>query len=135
MRIPAIVGAAIGLVLSFSTALGQTGTVNPSKYISGCASATGTSGTVVIAAQGAGTLMLMTTITAANTGASASLMTIQSDPAGTPVTLWQTINPAGGGSNMEFPIGVVVPANKAVGFTAGTASTTQYVCMSGYKFP
>jgi hypothetical protein len=130
-----MLATAFGLALVCSTALAQTGTMNPSKYISGCASATGTSGTVVIAAQGAGTFIAMTTISSDNSGASASTMTIQSDPAGTPGTLWHTMNPAGGGSNMEFPIGVIVPANKAVGFTAGTASTTQTVCISGYKFP
>lgn len=135
MRIPALVGAVIGLLLSAPAALAQTGTSNPGKYISGCANTTGTGGTVVIAAQGPGVFLLLTTITAANTGASGSLITIQSDPAGSPVTLWQTIDPASGGSNMEFPIAVVAPPNKAVGFTAGTASTTQYVCMAGYKYP
>ncbi len=132
MRIPAIIGVVIGLVLSFSTALAQ---APPKQNLWGCANATGTSGTVVIAAQGAGELILISTISTANTGATASLVTIQSDPAGTPVTLWQTINPAGGGSNIPFDVAIVVPPNKAVGFTATSASTTQYVCIAGYKYP
>lgn len=105
---------------------------NKENFISGSNSATGTSGTSVISAQGAGVKIYITSISVANTGATSSLLTIQSDPAGTPVTLWQTISPAGGGSNFSFPVPLVVPANKAVGFTAGSSSTTQYVSISGY---
>jgi len=95
-------------------------------------SATGTSAVSVISAQGAGIKIYITSISTVNTGAAGSLVTIQSDPTGTPTTLWQMVNPSGGGSNITFPVPLVVPANKAVGFTAGTASTTQYVSLMGY---
>jgi len=104
----------------------------PELFISGTGSATGTSGTSVIAAQGASVKIYITAISVVNTGAAGSLVTIQIDPAGTPTTLWQMVNPSGGGSNITFPVPLVVTANKAVGFTAATASTTQYVSISGY---
>lgn len=109
--------------------------INPSQstLLSGCANATGTSGTSVISAVGAGIKIYITSISIANTGASTSLMTLQSDPTGSPATLWATISPTGGGSNITFPSPLVGGVNKAVGFTAGTASTTQSVCMSGYS--
>jgi hypothetical protein len=105
---------------------------------SACATATGTSGTSVQAAPGAGLRNYITNITTANVGGSAanSLITIQSDPAGTPTTLWYTVNAANSGSNLpSFNPALQPGVNKAVGFTAGASSTTQYVCMSGYTGP
>ena len=105
---------------------------NKENFVSGCGTSTGTSGVSVIAAQGAGIKIYITSISAANTGAATSLLTIQNDPAGTPTTLWTTVNPAGGGSNFTFPTPLVATANKAVGFTAASANVTQYVCVAGY---
>jgi len=104
----------------------------PELFISNWGSATGTSAVSVISAQGAGIKIYITAISVVNTGTAGSLVTIQIDPAGTPTTLWQMVNPSGGGSNITFPNPLVVTANKAVGFTAATASTTQYVSISGY---
>lgn len=103
--------------------------------VSGCASATGTSATEVIAAQGSGAKIYVTTVSISNTGGSNSLMTLQTDTAGSPATIWQTISPTVGGSNISFPAAIVGADNKNVGFTAGTSSTTQYVCMAGYVGP
>lgn len=105
---------------------------NPENFISGTNTSTGTSGVSVIAAQGAGVKIYVTGIFCANTGSTTSLITIQQDPAGSPTTLAYTINPNGGGSNLVFNPPLVVAANKAVGFTPGSASTTQYVTITGY---
>ena len=104
----------------------------------GCATATGTSATQVIAAAGAGIKIYVTNISVTNSGATnASTVTVQTDTAGSPTTLWVTMNPTTGGSNpASFPPGVLYGvANKNVGFTAGTGSTTQTVCIAGYTAP
>lgn len=105
---------------------------NKENFTSGCANTTGTSGVSVIGTPGAGLKLYITTVSVANTGSTTSLITLQSDPTGTPVTLWTTISPTASGSNFTFPVPLVVPANKAFGFTGASASTTQYVCASGY---
>lgn len=125
-------GQRVNLIADLTGKLITSPHANKENFISGVGTATGTSGTSVISAQGAGVKIYVTSISIANTGSSTSLITIQSDPAGTPSTLWYLINPAGGGDNITFDPPLVVPANKAVGFTAGTGSTTQYVSISGY---
>jgi len=105
---------------------------NKENFTSGVGTATGTSGTSVISAPGASVKLYITSISIANTGSTTSLITIQQDPTGSPTTLWYMINPAGGGDNITFPVPLVVAANKAVGFTAGSSSSTQYVSISGY---
>lgn len=100
---------------------------------SGTGTTTGTSGVSVISAPGANIFLYITDIIIANTGSSTSLITLQLDPAGTPSTLGYTIAPAGGGSNLHFSTPLkVTTANKAFGFTAGTASTTIYMTAIGF---
>jgi hypothetical protein len=107
------------------------------QWVSGCATATGTSATSVISAPGAGLKIYVTDISVSNSGSTNSLVTIQNDPLGTPVTLWVLSNPATfGGSNMKFTTPLVpTVAVKAVGFTAGASSTTQTVCIAGFTGP
>ncbi len=45
------------------------------------------------------------------------------------------LDTAAGGSNIALGVPLVSVANKNVGFIAGSSSTTQYVCMAGYKGP
>lgn len=105
---------------------------NKENFISGCGTSTGTSGVSLISAQGAGVKIYITSISVANTGSGTSLVTIQNDPTGSPTTLWTTINPTNGGSNITFPEPLAGTANKSAGFTSATASNTQYVCLAGY---
>jgi len=105
---------------------------NKENFLSGVATATGTSAASVISAQGASVKIYVTGAILANTGATTSLITIQNDPTGTPSTLAYTINPAGGGSNITFSPPLVSAANKAVGWTPGSSSTTQYITLIGY---
>lgn len=102
------------------------------NFIKGNSSATGTTSTAVtgIGAAGAGIKNYITGISIANTGTSTSLITLQDGNAGT--TIWQTIAPAGGGSNITFPTPIATSANTALYFAAGTASTTIYVSATGY---
>ena len=101
--------------------------------VSGVASATGTSDTAVIAAQGASKFIYITGISVVNTGAAASLVTIETDTASTKIAIFYMIAPAGGGQSISFPTPLKTSAsNKNVGFVCGTASTTIYCSISGY---
>lgn len=104
-----------------------------SAMTSGTGTTTGTSGVSVISAPGANIFLYITDVIIANTGSTTSLITLQLDPAGTPTTLGYTIAPAGGGSNLHFSTPLkVTTANKAFGFTAGSASTTIYCTAIGF---
>lgn len=104
---------------------------NLEDIVTGTASATGTSDTSVIAAVGAGINLYITDICIANTGSSTSLISLKDASAGT--TLWQTIAPATGGSNIHFTNPLKMGSNKALFFAAGTGSTTIYVSAIGFK--
>lgn len=105
---------------------------NKENFLSGVATSTGSSAASVISAQGAGVKIYITRVVLANTGSTTSLVTLQNDPAGTPSTLAYLINPAGGGGQFTFDPPLVSAANKAVGWTPGSASTTQYITIDGY---
>lgn len=106
---------------------------NPENFVSGVATATGASDTAVISAQGSGLFLYITSISVANTGSTASLVTIEWDTASAKTAAWYLINPAGGGDNITFPNPLKAPvANKNVGFVCGSSSTTQYCSISGY---
>jgi hypothetical protein len=86
-----------------------------------------------IAAQGAGLFIYITSISIANTGATTSLVTIETDTASAKTAIWYMINPVQGGDNITFPVPLKVPvANKNLGFVCGSSSTTQYCSISGY---
>jgi hypothetical protein len=107
-----------------------------SQFVSGSASATGTSGTAILAAPGAGLRNYITGVMLANSGGSSSVITIQSDPAGTPVTLATLFNPTLTSNAFNLgPVPLVGGVNKAVGFTAGTGSNAQTVTLIGYVGP
>lgn len=106
---------------------------NKENFVSGTANTTGTSDTAVIAAQGAGLFIYITTITVVNTGSNASLVTIETDTASAKTAIWQVIAPAGGGTVVTFPTPIKGSvANKNVGFICGTGSTTIYCSLAGY---
>ncbi len=101
--------------------------------VTGLATTTGTSDTSVVAAQGTSTYLYVDCITAVNTGSSAALLTFKDGSGGS--ALWYAIVPAGGGiviAKGGKPI-FRTSANTALHFAAGTASTTIYVSVSGYK--
>jgi len=102
-------------------------------YVFGNASVAGTGDTSVVAAAGVGLKNYITNISVANTGSSATLITLKDGNAGS--TLWYTIAPAGGGSNIDLEVPIVTSSNTALYFACGTSSTTVYVSASGYKAP
>lgn len=102
--------------------------------IEGYVSLTSTSVTTLVAAAGAGLRNYITDIIIANTGAATTLVTFSSG--GGASILGYTIAPTGGGSNI---IGMQVPirtnANETFGIQAGTATSTLYATVKGYKAP
>ena len=102
--------------------------------VEGYISLTSTSVTTLVAAAGAGLRNYITDIWAANTGAAATLITFTSG--GGASVLGYTIAPAGGGSNIQ---GLTTPirtlANEPFGVQAGTATSTLYVTVKGFKAP
>lgn len=106
----------------------------PDNMVRGTATATNTSDTSVIAASGSASLKTyIKSVQVVNTGSSTSLITFKDGSGGS--TLGYTIAPAGGGSNIEFPIPLVTSANTAFYFAAATASTTIYISAQGYTNP
>ena len=101
--------------------------------VSGAASTTGTSDTSAVAAQGASTYFYCTGWSIANTGSTATLITFKDGSGGT--ALGYTVAPASGGSNYSAggkPL-FRTSANTALYFACGSASTTVYVTVYGYK--
>lgn len=125
-------GNLIGFVSDLTGKLITMPYANKENFLSGVATATGTTAANVISAQGAGVKIYITRAIIANTGATTSLVTIQDNPTSTPTTLAYAINPAGGGSNMVFDPPLVSTANHPVGWTPGSSSSTQYVTLIGY---
>lgn len=104
-----------------------------SAHVTGNATATTTSDTSVVAAQGASVYFYATSITVVNTGSSTTLITFKDGNAGS--TLFYGIAPAGGGITFNGggkPI-IKTSANTALYFACGTASTTVYCSVSGFK--
>ena len=106
---------------------------NKENLVSGIATATGTSDTAVIAAQGSGLYIYITSISVVNTGATSVLVTIETDTASAKTAIWYMIAPAGGGQSFTFttPIRGSV-TNKNIGFVAGGSTTTLQVSIAGY---
>lgn len=106
---------------------------NKENLVSGIATATGTTDTALIAAQGAGLYVYITSLAVVNTGATSVLVTIETDTASAKTAIWYMTAPAGGGMTHTFttPIRGSV-TNKNVGFVAGGSTTTLYVSASGY---
>lgn len=102
--------------------------------VEGYISLTSTSMTTLVAAAGAGIRNYITDVWVANTGAAATLVTFSSG--GGASILGYTIAPAGSGSNLP---GLMTPirtlANETFGVQAGTATSTLYVTVKGFKGP
>ena len=106
---------------------------NKENLVSGIATATGTTDTAVIAAQGSGLYIYITSISVVNTGATTVLVTIETDTASAKTAIWYLIAPAGGGQTFTFPTPIRGSVtNKNVGFVAGGSTTTLYCSMAGY---
>lgn len=104
-----------------------------SRYVYGNISVTAATNTSLIAAAGASTRNYVTNLSISNTGATTSLITITDGSGG--ATLWQSIAPAGSGSNITFTIPIRTSANTALFVTTGSASTTMYVSAAGFTGP
>ena len=101
----------------------------PENFVSGNASATGTSSTSVITAS-SNARVYVTGFSVANTGTATSLITVQNGTGGP--TLYQTIAPAGAGSNVVLPTPIATVVGSGIAMTSNTASTTVYFSAIGY---
>lgn len=103
---------------------------NKENFISGNISTTGNAGVSLISAQSSGIKIYVTNISIANTGTAATLVTLQNGSGGS--AIWQTIAPAGGGSNISLAVPILTSAATALFITFATASSTAYCSVSGY---
>jgi hypothetical protein len=99
---------------------------NKELFVQGKGTQTSTTATTIIAAQGAGVKIYVTSIQCGNSGASASTIALN-DTSG-----FTMMNPAGGGFTTTLPVPLVVAANTALQFTPSSASTTQICNAQGY---
>lgn len=100
-------------------------------FVSGVASATGTSDTSVLSSAGSGLRNYITDFSFANSGASTSVCEIKDGSGGT--VLWYSVAPAGGGSNKSFNVPIRGSAATGTYCTSLTSSTTVYFSLSGFK--
>lgn len=101
----------------------------PEVQLSGVNSATTTGNTSVIAAQGAGTRLYITSVAVANSSAGTnSIIEIKSAT----TVVYRTACPAGGGSNLTFDPPLRCGDNEALQMAALTAATTIYFSANGY---
>lgn len=102
--------------------------------VEGYISLTSTSVTTLVAAAGAGLRNYITDLWAANTGAATTLLTLTSG--GGSSVLGYTIVPTGGGTNLQgLQMPIRTEANATFGVQAGTATSTLYVTVKGFKAP
>lgn len=87
---------------------------------------TNTTQTSIIASAGGSLKNYITSIQCSNSGGSTSILTF-TDAATTIL-----INPAGGGTNVVFPVPLATAAATAFQVTPGTSSTSQYCSAQGY---
>ena len=101
----------------------------PELFVKGSASATGTTSTSLITAVASNSIYL-TSVQVMNTGTVTSQILLQDGNAGTTLAYAQA--PAGGGSNITFPVPIKNTSGNAWYFAAGSASSTIYVSAQGY---
>ena len=99
------------------------------QFVKGSASATGTTSTSLITAVASNSIYL-TSVQVMNTGTVTSQILLQDGNAGTTLAYAQA--PAGGGSNITFPVPIKNTSGNAWYFAAGSASSTIYVSAQGY---
>jgi len=101
----------------------------PELLVDGTGSATNTSDTAVIAAQGSGVRIYVTTITVSNSSATATEVVIKSGS-----TARMTIPaPATGGAVITLPSPLRLGDNEALNFASAASVTTMKVSAAGYK--
>lgn len=100
----------------------------PQSSLTGTASATGTSDTAVIAAQGAGITINVTTITVYNDSTTNTFVNIK-DGATTRLVIPA---PAKGGAMVTLPSPLRLTANTALNFASAAGVTTMYVSAVGF---
>jgi hypothetical protein len=135
------VDASGNLLVSLGTKLDSTndsvktvaGAVNSACVTGHTAAIADTNATAVIAAQGAGVKIYLTSLVVTNSDATVgTLVTIQ-DGADTPIVLCKGYAaPAGGGFAITFPTPPSTTANKALNAICGTTSAEVYVSAVGF---
>lgn len=115
------IGTLQGYVITYPYAL-------PQSSLTGTASATGTADTSIIAAQGAGITVNVTTITVYNDSTTNTFVNIKD---GTTTRLVIPA-PAKGGAMVTLPSPLRITANTAFQFASGSAVTTMYVSAVGF---
>lgn len=100
----------------------------PQSALNGNASATGTGDTAVIAAQGAGITINVTTITVYNSSTTNTFVSIK-DGATTRLVIPA---PAAGGAMVTLPFPLRLTANTALNFASAAGVTTMYVSAVGF---
>jgi hypothetical protein len=98
-------------------------------FVQGTASATDTSDTSVIAAQGAGVRIYVTTLVIANTSATDTDVAIKD---GT-TEIMRVPAPANGGATLNLAVPLALTANAALQFASSDSVSTMYVTAVGYK--
>lgn len=102
---------------------------HPDLYLNGTGNATGTADTAVIAAQGAGIRIYVTSLFICNTSSTNTYVNIK-DGATAKLVIPA---PANSGAVISLPIPLKLTANTALNFASGGAVTTMYVSAVGYK--
>ena len=99
------------------------------NFQNGTASATGTTSTSLISAVTSNSIYL-TSVQIMNTGSTTTYIALQDGSGGTTKAVVQA--PAGGGSNITFPVPIKNTSGNAWYFAAGSSSSTIYVSAQGY---
>jgi hypothetical protein len=101
-----------------------------SEGLNGSGNATGTSDTAIIAAQGSGVQICVTSLMIYNASATDTYVNIK-DGSTTKLVIPA---PQKGGAIITLPMPLVLTANTALNFASGTSVTTMYVSAVGFKW-
>lgn len=105
---------------------------NKENFVSGAASATTTSSTVIVASAGAGLKNYITSLQCGRSDAGTTSVVIAfNDLATTSVVIPN--GGGGGGTNISFPVPLRTSASTSFNFTAATSISTVYCSAQGYK--
>lgn len=101
-----------------------------SEGVNGNASATGTSDTAIIAAQGSGVQICVTSLIVHNSSTTDTYVNIKDGS----TTKLVVPAPQKGGAVITLPMPLVLTANTALNFASGAGVTTMYVSAVGFKW-
>jgi hypothetical protein len=101
-----------------------------SEGLNGSGNATGTSDTAIIAAQGSGVQICVTSLMIYNASTTDTFVNIKDGS----TTKLVVPAPAKGGAIITLPMPLVLTANTALNFASGTGVTTMYVSAVGFKW-